>query len=124
MDQIFVCCPNCERKQWTRRIDEQRILNIRSDDIEVNVHLLYCLTCHEEFEENGNPCNELDEAYRKYRAKHGMLQPEQIVEIREKAELSREEFAKTTGMTTTEVRSYELGSLQEKEVDELIRKFR
>lgn len=56
--------------------------------------------------------------YRGYRNLKGMLQPEEIKEIREKRNLTQEEFSEVLGFN---VARYENGSLQSEEEDGKIR---
>lgn len=57
----------------------------------------------------------------KYRAKHGLLTSAQIRTIRNKLGKSQEEFAKYLNVGVASVKRWELGKVQDKSSDELIR---
>lgn len=57
-------CPNCEQIRMVRLIDEKRALLVRGQRCIVDVHLLKCSFCHEEFDDFKSPCDELGQAYR------------------------------------------------------------
>jgi len=99
-------------------IEENRIIKVREENISVPVKLLRCTVCKEEFEDRNNPIDELDLAYREYRNKHSMLQPEQIKAIRKSLNMDHEKFAKLLGNDPEVVMLYENGMLQSNYDDE------
>jgi putative zinc finger/helix-turn-helix YgiT family protein len=60
-------------------------------------------------------------AFDVYRNQHGLLHPEKIRRIRQKWSLSQAAFAALLGMSQATINRYELGALQSKKEDELIR---
>lgn len=120
----YEICPNCEKECYAETIDENRIVTVNEDDIEVAVHLLRCVECHEEFEDRNQRMDELDIAYREYRRRHNMIQPEDITIFLKKLHLNHEQFGKLLGITAFEASAYELGLFQDKAHDTVFKAFR
>ena len=94
--------------------------NVRGIDITITSPARICENCGTIIFDAILDDEKLKLVYRGYRELKGMLQPEEIREIREKRNLTQEEFSKILGFN---VARYENGSLQSEEEDEKIRKF-
>jgi len=110
-------CPNCEKECYAETIDENRIITVNGEDIEVAIHLLRCVECSEEFEDRNQRMDELALAYREYRRRHNMLQPETIMGLRKKLNLNYEQLDKLLGFCLGTYEAYEAEYLQSEKDD-------
>ena len=94
--------------------------HVRGIDITITSPARICENCGEIIFDEVLDDEKLKLVYRAYREQKGLLQPEEIRAIREKRNLTQEEFSKLLGFN---VARYENGSLQSEEEDERIRKF-
>ena len=94
--------------------------HVRNVDITITSPARICENCGEIIFDAVLDDEKLKLVYRGYRELKGMLQPEEIREIREKRNLTQEEFSEILGFN---VARYENGSLQSEEEDGKIRSF-
>jgi len=113
-------CPNCEKISELEHIITTEELNVRGDLIKVEVEYYKCTECGEEFEDPGSKDDPLDKAYREYRHKHGMIQPEEISEMRKLYGLTQKEFSKLIGWGGATLSRYENGALQDHAHDRVL----
>ncbi len=73
------------------------------------------------FEPFDDPDYNIRNSYNLYRKKHNLLSPQEIVEIRNKYELSIREFANILGISYSNLSLIENGGLQAKYIDNLLR---
>lgn len=93
---------------------------VRGIDITITSPARICENCGEIIFDEVLDDEKLKLVYRVYREQKGMLQPEKIREIRERQNLTQEEFSELLGFN---VARYENGSLQSEEEDGKIRSF-
>ena len=68
-------CLNCDYENDIKSLVEAVIITVRGEDFKVTEEFYQCPACGEKFTSNlGHDA--LDEAYREYRNRHNMLQPE------------------------------------------------
>lgn len=72
-----------------------------------------CMSCGEEFEDPRSDNHPLDEAYRQYRRRHGMMQPEEIRSLRKRYGLTQKEMSNLLGWGGATLSCYENGALQD-----------
>jgi putative zinc finger/helix-turn-helix YgiT family protein len=113
-------CPNCEQERLVEPVHEKREIEVKGEKLLVNVTLWRCLECKEEFEDPENPIDELDAAYREYRARRKMLQPEEVRTLRESYGLTQAELASLIGCSPATLSRYENGALQELSHDTIL----
>lgn len=113
-------CPNCEKEIDVESIRAKEIIEIRGEPIEVMAEYFKCSKCDEEFE-NTRGHDALDLAYREYRARHGMLQPEQILEWRKRVGLTQKELSMLLGWGGATLSRYENGALQDDAHEKILR---
>ena len=94
--------------------------HVRGIDITITSPARICENCGAIVFDEVLDDEKLKLVYRAYREQKGLLQPEEIRAIRERRNLTQEEFSKVLGFN---VARYENGSLQSEEEDERIRKF-
>src|SRR4030042_3509419 len=70
-------CPNCEKETELELIQKVEEIKVRGEVIKVDVKYYKCKSCGEEFEDPRSDEDPLDKAYREYRRRHGMMQPEE-----------------------------------------------
>ena len=92
--------------------------HVRGFDITITSPARICENCGTIIFDEILDDEKLKLVYRGYREQKGMLQPEEIREIREKRNLTQEELSKVLGFNVVR---YENGSLQSEEEDGKIR---
>ncbi len=105
-------CPNCEQVTEQTLVQGREEIMVRGEAIPVNTRYLKCPVCDAEFADPQWPDDPLDEAYREYRARHGMLQPEDIRAFRQQYGLSQKELTALLGWGAVTLSRYENGALQ------------
>ena len=116
-------CLNCDYEDELLPIRELAIYLVRGEEIEVTQEYYKCPICGESFI-NSRGHDMFNEAYRKYRQRHGMLQPEEIRQLREQYGLTQKELAMLLGWKENNINRYENGSLQKKSEDKLLKYIR
>lgn len=106
-------CPNCEKETNLELIRTTENIEVRGEQIEVEMEYYRCLDCGEEFEDPRSDHDPLDKAYREYRRRHGMTQPEEIRSLRKRYGLTQSELAKLLGWGAVTLSRYENGALQD-----------
>ena len=71
-------CPVCEDERKIEIGTRKQIINIRKEPIEVDAQVEHCVECGEFFAEVEEDEATIQSAYREYRNRHGLLQPEEI----------------------------------------------
>ncbi len=105
-------CPNCEKVTELTLVQGCEEVNVRGEAIPVNVRYYRCHDCGEEFADPQWPDDPLEMAYREYRVRHSMLQPEDIREFRQLYGLSQKELSELLGWGAVSLSRYENGALQ------------
>jgi putative zinc finger/helix-turn-helix YgiT family protein len=121
MSKKTTFCPKCKSDEIIQEKVSQN-LNVKGENIEVPAEILICKNCKLEFENMDD--DYFDTAYRIYRQKHGLLQPEEIKEIRKRYELSQKEFSEIIGIGPATLNRYENGALQNVSHNNLLRLIR
>jgi len=113
-------CPNCEAERLVEPLEQDKEIEVRGEKFKVHVKLYKCIECNEVIEDPNDPQDELDLAYRAYRTKHGMVQPEEIKAIREMYGLTQKELALLLGWSVATISRYEKGALQDEAHDRIL----
>jgi len=106
-------CPNCEKETEIELIQKDEDIKVRGEVVKVEVRYYKCKNCGEEFEDPRSGEDPLDKAYREYRRRHGMMQPEEILESRKKFGLTQNEMSRLLGWGGATLSRYENGALQD-----------
>lgn len=106
-------CPVCEEITTLELIREKNNLNIRGESIEIDVEYYKCSECDGEFEDPKSKEDPLDKAYREYRSRFNMMQPEEILDLRKRYSLTQRELSKLMGWGGATLSRYENGALQD-----------
>jgi putative zinc finger/helix-turn-helix YgiT family protein len=113
-------CPGCEKITELEHIITTEEFNIRGELISVKSQYYKCKECGEEFEDPGSKDDPLDKAYREYRRKRGMVQPEEIREMRKRYSLTQKELSNLIGWGGATLSRYENGAIQDIEFKEYL----
>ena len=114
-------CPACENYSESKLRRQEREITIRNERVKFEEKFRKCNKCGEEFVIPRIDNDPLDQAFRKYRSMHGLLQPEEIKEFRKRYRLSQRELAKLLGLGGATISRYENGKLQDETHDTLLR---
>ncbi|MEI6291159.1 MAG: type II TA system antitoxin MqsA family protein [Chloroflexota bacterium] len=113
-------CPVCEKETNLTLINHAENISVRGDDIPVEVNYFKCSECNSEFDDPNSNYDALDAAYREYRVRRSMVQPETIKQFREQYGFTQIEFANLLGLGGATLSRYENGALQDEAHDTLI----
>lgn len=114
-------CPNCEKESSLLLVRKAEDFSVRGEIINVEVEYYQCQECGEEFEDSKSAIDPYEIAYREYRARKGMLQPEDIRNFRIKRGLTQKEFSELLGIGIATLNRYENGALQSEAHDRVIK---
>jgi len=114
-------CPNCEKETELEVVKNIEDIKVRGELIKVEVKYYKCKSCGEEFEDPRSDEDPLDRAYREYRRRHGMMQPEEIREFRKKFGLTQNEMSRLLGWGGATLSRYENGALQDETHEKALR---
>jgi putative zinc finger/helix-turn-helix YgiT family protein len=114
-------CPACEKETDLELIRTRETIKVHGEPIEVDVEYYKCLSCGEQFEDPGAEKDPLAEAYREYRRRHGMVQPEEIRTFRKRYGLTQQELSTLLGWGGATLSRYENGALQDETHEKMIR---
>jgi len=104
-------CTNCEKESEFDHVIRSKSFKVRGEDITVEIVLSRCTQCGDEVLDPAfNDPFEL--AYKEYRRKHALLQPQEISSWRKAHHLSQAELARLLGFGIATLNRYENGSLQ------------
>lgn len=105
-------CPFCEKECYVELIETMEELKVRGETFDVETHYLKCRECENTFDDPSSDHDPLELAYREYRKRHGMMQPEDIKAFRKKYGLSQGELSGILGWGIATLNRYENGALQ------------
>ena len=75
-------CSNCEKETNLDLVTKEQVITVRKEPIKVAVALRRCAECGDEVLDPEAVQDPFDLAYREYRKRHGLLQPEEIRNLR------------------------------------------
>jgi len=113
-------CPNCEKQTEVKSTKCTIETEVRGEKLEVEDVFFQCVECGEEFE-NTNGDDVLEMAYREYRVRHSMLQPEKIKTWRKTMGLTQKELSDVLGWGGATLSRYENGALQTESHEKILR---
>jgi putative zinc finger/helix-turn-helix YgiT family protein len=113
-------CLVCDYEDELPPIREPITITVRGEPNAATKEFYQCPNCGHAFTSSlGHDA--LDEAYREYRRRHGLLQPEEIRNWREQYGLTQQELSQLLGWEKTSLSKYENGALQEEHQDTLLK---
>jgi putative zinc finger/helix-turn-helix YgiT family protein len=104
-------CPHCEAMRDIRIVNERETMRIRGEDVEFDSVYSVCETCGKDFATGEQMDADLSAARAVYRARLGIIGPEEIVALRAKYDISQKAFAKILDIGDLTINSYEQGVL-------------
>jgi putative zinc finger/helix-turn-helix YgiT family protein len=114
-------CTNCEKETEFERIIKKETFNVRGEPVTVNVAYVGCKECGDVVLNPAVHHDPFELAYREYRQKHALLQPEEISIWRKAHHLTQREFARLLGIGIATLNRYENGALQNESHENLLR---
>jgi len=115
-------CPHCEKETNLELVRSQEEIKVRGEYIRVDVKYYKCKSCGKEFDDPRSDDDPLDKAYREYRRRHGMMQPEQIRDLRRRRYgLTQNEMSRLLGWGGATLSRYENGALQDETHEKTLR---
>lgn len=118
MKQLF--CTKCKEYKDIIIKTETETYPVKGEPVSISAQVSYCIDCGEQLFNSELDNENLKTAYRLYRARHKLLQPEEIKAIRDKYALSQVIFARILGLGEKTVTRYENGSLQDESQNNLL----
>ncbi|HDH10853.1 MAG TPA: helix-turn-helix domain-containing protein [Nitrospirae bacterium] len=106
-------CPICEDITNLSYGTKSETLTINNQKINVTSKVYRCEDGKHFFYDPVDEENKFQDAYRKYRQINGLLQPEEIKEIRKKYGLSQRALARFLGWGEITIQRYESGAIQD-----------
>jgi len=113
-------CPGCEKETHVERVQKAEQFEVRGETVEIVAEFNRCSECHALFENTREP-DALAEAYREYRERHDMLQPEHIQEWRKGLGLTQKELSILLGWGGATLSRYENGALQDEAHEKMLK---
>lgn len=120
MKKSVYCLP-CRKNVGADVVERKETYTVKGEPIEVLAQVAVCPQCKQDHYDDELDFQTQQSVFNQYRQKHNLLSPEEIKEIRERYELSQKAFSRLLGFGEVTIHRYELGSIQEKTHDLLIR---
>jgi putative zinc finger/helix-turn-helix YgiT family protein len=114
-------CLNCGKETELCYIQTDEIVSVRGEAITVPVKYFKCPECGVEYEDPKSSYDPIVLAYKKYREIHGMMQPNDIRELRQRYGLTQKELSKLLGWGEVTLSRYENGALQDHSHDIMLK---
>lgn len=106
-------CPHCEKTTNVEKVKKDEKYNIRGESIIVPVEYFTCSVCHEDFDDPLSKQDPIAVAYKEYRHRKNMTQPDEIKNFRKKFSLTQKELSTLLGWGGATLSRYENGALQD-----------
>ena len=113
-------CPGCEKETRVDIVKKVEHFDIRGEELEIMAEFRRCAECGAEFE-NTRDHDALAQAYREYRQRHNMLQPEHIQKWRKGLGVTQKELGALLGWGGATLSRYENGALQDDAHEKMLR---
>ncbi len=108
---VTTICPLCETTREVHYGTNKEILNIKGEEIAVVANVFYCPIGKHLFSNIKDEEIKIQYAYREFRKRRKLLQPEEIKQIRSKFKLSQEAFSSFLGFGKKTIHRYETGAI-------------
>lgn len=106
-------CPICQEERDLSYGIKQEALRVRDEEIPVKARVYHCHAGNHYFADLDDEEEKFQNAYREYRKRKGLLQPEEISQTRGKYGLSQKALARLLGWGEITIQRYETGALQD-----------
>jgi len=120
MEKLF--CNKCGKLVDYKIIEKAEIVNVRQENIEINSRIAVCLNCDSKLFHPKLEDENLEQVYREYAKRKGLLYKEDITRIRNKYGVSQRLFSQILGIGKATIERYETGALPSKVHSDLIKR--
>lgn len=117
-------CPGCETERSVVHETIREVSELRGESIEADQERFRCTVCGTDFVTGDMMDRNLDAVRAEYRIRHGILSPEEIVDLRKTYGASQKAFGTILGFGELTINSYEQGSLPTDANNNLLRLMR
>lgn len=114
-------CPFCEKERVLENVTALETIKVRGELVEVESKHLKCLKCGNSFDDPQSEYDPLILAYREYRKRRGMTQPEEMKQFRKRYGLTQSELSAILGWGIATLNRYENGALQDEAHEKMLR---
>lgn len=111
--EITKDCPICEQERELHYGTMHETLKVKKEKIDVTSNIYFCLTGNHYFSDFEEDEKKFDYAYREYRERKGLLQPEDIKAVRKKYDLTQRDLSKILDFGEITIQRYESGAIQD-----------
>jgi putative zinc finger/helix-turn-helix YgiT family protein len=116
-----VYCLECRKTVEADVVERSETYTVKSEPYETLARIAVCPQCHQDLFDMELDTDNQRRVFDQYRQKNNLLTPEEIKAIRERYGLSQKAFSRLLGFGEVTIHRYELGSIQEKAQDLIIR---
>lgn len=120
MKKSVYCLP-CRKTVEADVVERKETYMVKGEQFEVLAQVAICPLCNQDLYDDELDSHTQESVFNQYRQQHGLLTPVEIRRIRERYKLSQKAFSRLLGFGEVTIHRYELGSIQEKTHDLLIR---
>lgn len=114
-------CSECEAKDKTKVVEQEITVKIKGDTITIVTPIRVCTECDTRVFDRVLDQEMFTKAFNLYRAKHDLITPEEIVDLREKYGLSQKSLAQLLGWGDITIHRYEKGNLPSESHNHLLK---
>ncbi len=111
MKALTTVCPICESERKVLYGTNKETINVRGENISVLAKVFYCPDGDHFFANLDDEEEKIQHAFRVFRERNKLLQPEEIKQIRNKYKLSQEAFSAFLGFGKKTIHRYETGAI-------------
>ena len=113
-------CPYC-KKEVDYKIEKRDVKEFRGIEIDTYENVAVCKECHKDLYVNEIEEKNNERIYELYRAKANIIKPQDIVDLREKYDISQRELTAILGFGKMIINRYERGGVPTKSQSDYIR---
>lgn len=118
---MAVYCPNCKDDRPYQVITRQETYPVHGEPIIVDAQIAVCQVCGRDIAVASLDDATLRSAFEQYRIAHGLLTAAEIVNLRERYQLSQRGLANLLGWGIITIQRYENGGIQDLAHDQVLR---
>jgi len=113
ISKIYKECPVCEKEVNLSYGEAIETLNVRGEAINVITQIYHCPMGDHFFHSPEDEETKFQDAYKEYKKRKGLLQSEEILQIREQYGLTQKSLAALLGWGDVTLSRYETGAIQD-----------
>jgi|GEM_PF-1205259 len=120
ISKIYKECPVCEKEGYLSYGKAIETLNVRGECISINTLIYHCPIGDHFFHSIEDEEAKFQDAYKEYKKRKGLLQSEEIIQIREQYGLTQKSLAALFGWGDVTPSRYETGAIQNESNNSLL----